>query len=456
MCGRSFIEDATGDVAMIFGLMAIVMVLFVGGAVDMGRWLHARSQTLAAMDAAVLAGARVMQLDSSDTAGAMESAMKFYAENVATRIPVENDTIAFHVTDDGKSVTASGNAYIRTPFMSLASVERLPLIDQVGAEYPKAELAVGGNAEQDVEISIMLDVTGSMKGQKLADMKAAAKDLIDIVIWDDQTVNYSKVALVPFAEAVNVGLIAPQVANNMSSTASFGFNNGWTRTWNLTPECVSERTTSKKFTDDAPNGAHKVGRVYTQSGACTPTNVIVPLSNNKAMLKSTIDSFVANGATAGHLGTAWAWYMLSPNWGNVLGPASRPADYSGLTTKGPKGLPKLRKVAILMTDGDYNVQYCSTGIRDKYSNGNNSQKGSCTANNGSSTYQARQLCTAMKAKGITVYTIGFDISSGSTAAATLQQCASSDQTFYMASNGEQLRQAFRDIALQISTLYLSR
>ena len=37
----------------------------------------------------------------------------------------------------------------------------------------------------------------------------------------------------------------------------------------------------------------------------------------------------------------------------------------------------------------------------------------------------------------------------------MQQCASSGDHFYNASNGEELRIAFRDIAMQVSTLRLS-
>ena len=71
----------------------------------------------------------------------------------------------------------------------------------------------------------MLDVTGSMctPCSKIDAAKSAAKDLIDIVIWDDQSQFTSRVALAPFAEAVNVGtvlapLVRGTVTNNNSSS----------------------------------------------------------------------------------------------------------------------------------------------------------------------------------------------------------------------------------------------
>ena len=50
----------------------------------------------------------------------------------------------------------------------------------------------------------------------------------------------------------------------------------------------------------------------------TEVNSIQPLTNDTAMLKRRIDKLQTGGSTAGHLGTAWAWYLLSPNWNTVL------------------------------------------------------------------------------------------------------------------------------------------
>ena len=141
-------------------------------------------------------------------------------------------------------------------------------------------------------------------------------------------------------------------------------------------------------------------------------NSVQPLSNDKVMLKRRIDEVKLAGSTAGQLGTAWAWYMLSPNWGYLWPSANRPKDY---------GESRLQKIAILMTDGEYNTMYCNgVSARDSYQ-----AKINCNATNGQAYTQARTLCTNMKAEGITVYTVGFQLGgSGSTSYQTLQQCAS--------------------------------
>jgi hypothetical protein len=146
---------------------------------------------------------------------------------------------------------------------------------------------------------------------------------------------------------------------------------------------------------------------------------------------------VAAGSTAGHLGTAWAWYTLSPNWGSVFGPGSRPAAY---------GTSKLEKIAILMAGGEYNTEY-DRGVKTSTTGG--------SSPNGTSTSQARQLCTNMKAAGITVYSVGFQLDT-QTAIDTLRTCATSSEHFYEATTGAELRQSFRDIALKISTLRLTK
>jgi len=76
--------------------------------------------------------------------------------------------------------------------------------------------------------------------------------------------------------------------------------------------------------------------------------------------------------------------------------------------------------------------------------------------NGTSTDQARALCGAMKTAGVIVYTVGFDVGDTGTAADTLKQCATDPTKYYNADNSEELKQAYMDIALKLSSLYLSR
>ncbi|MEO0729874.1 MAG: VWA domain-containing protein, partial [Pseudomonadota bacterium] len=96
-------------------------------------------------------------------------------------------------------------------------------------------------------------------------------------------------------------------------------------------------------------------------------------------------------------------------------------------------VPKLKKIAVLMTDGVFNKKY----------------KGPSSNN------QAETLCDEMKERGIEVYAVGFEVGSSGQAYDIMNYCASSSEHFYNAENGNQLRAAFRDIGLKVSTLRIS-
>ena len=290
-----------------------------------------------------------------------------------------------------------------------------------------AELKAGGDGGSNVEVAMMLDVTGSMctPCNKIEALKSAAKDLVDIVIWNDQSQYTSRIALAPFAEAVNVGTtLAPLVRGTVTSGTQTAHQisdmtntsvqptkqgpqipnvSGSNTTWVISSKCVTESIGNDKYTDAAPTStATYVGKGYFGTNADTScgvgnftddeVNSVYPLSADKDALKRRIDKLTTSGSTAGHLGTAWAWYLLSPNWNSVLSQAfsaAKPAgSYSDLTTTNAKGAPKLRKIAVLMTDGDYNINYCK-GVEAK--NSDQSPDINCNSENGKSLAQARQF-----------------------------------------------------------------
>jgi von Willebrand factor type A domain len=146
-----------------------------------------------------------------------------------------------------------------------------------------------------------------------------------------------------------------------------------------------------------------------------------------------INGMTATGGTAGHIGTAWGWYMLSPNWSPILPASAKPAPYNPSNTI---------KSVLLMTDGEFNVSHL-TGA-------------SYGAMVDESYAQFKVLCDGMKAKKINVFTVGFGLTSGSRAETELKSCASSASNFFAATNGSELKKAFQDVASQLTSLRLSR
>ncbi len=442
---RSFTKSESGNIAMMFGLTIMIIFGVVGGAVDYGRWLNARQQTQHAIDAAVLAAGRVLQTSGGDAASALDTAQLYY-DQLKSHI-TSTDTISFELADEGSAIQAVGDAAVTTPFLNVIGIEKLPVYTAA-----KAILAAGGNTETNIEVGMMLDVTGSMAGNKIKDLKLAAKDLIKIVVWDNQSEYTSKIAIAPFAPRINVGSYISDVTG-LPETKKFNNN---TR---KPIQCVTERTGSEAFTDAAPgtnkylsayqgnsgNTAINDSANYSSNGSCsTPTTgqSILPLTSKKDDLNAKIDALGASGATAGQLGTAWAWYLVSPKWANIWPSESKPAPYSDITTLSDNGQPKLQKIVILMSDGVYNttggVQY-----------GDSSSQAKTISNN------AVSICTNMKNTGIIVYSVGFALGGNQLATNTLKNCATSTAHFYDTTTGDQLRQAFRDIALKISTLRIA-
>ncbi|MEQ1670687.1 MAG: TadE/TadG family type IV pilus assembly protein [Hyphomicrobium sp.] len=453
-----FISSESGAVAIPFGLMAVTLFMFIGAGLDVNRWSTARSKTISALDAAVLAGGRALQTNGGDQADAVQVATTYYNEAVKSRLATTEDTVSFKIDDTGSSVVASGSASIPTPFLSFAGIKSLPLIDLSGAESPSAILEVGQNAKTSFEISMILDTTGSMGlDGKLDDLKLAAKDLIEILVWDKQSQYTSKVALVPYATAVQVGKYADQIRGQVTGASclttgciQYKYRNPYGKMRvNKADTCVTERTGPNAFTDASPESGGYAGINYSAANNPCLSGEILPLTNNKSSLNSRIDSLVAGGVSAGQIGVAWGWYMLSPNWGHLWPAASKPAAY---------GTANLRKIAVIMTDGEYNSAYCKNVIsRDStYGSGDPYDHIDCNATNGNSYDQALKLCTVMKASGISIYTVGFQVVDTPAARNFLSQCASDTASFYNAADGEALRASFRDIALKVSKLYLSK
>lgn len=458
-CIADWARDTSGNVAMAFGLLIFVLLMLVGGAVDVARWLNARGQTRSAVDAAVLAGGRALQTNGGNAADAIAMAKRYYDQAVSGRISVANDTVTFVVADNGASIVASGNAQITTPFMQFAGIPVLPLLKMSGAESAKANLAIGSNAEVNLEVALMLDTSGSMAdatstgNSKIDDLKLAASDLVNIIVWDNQTTYRSRVALVPFSGDVRIpgGWLSQVEDPSWPSSQTLGGNNGNGRgngggfgmTFQKTA-CVAERAGGNPHTDATPGPNAYIMNAYTPDGQCSQrasADEVVAMTSDKNKLLSSISNLELGGGTAGHIGTAWAYYMLSPNWTSIVPQESAASAY---------GAPKTQKIAVLMTDGEYNFTYDNNGIPSAFSGGNGNGNGNSSAS------QAKVICNQMKQDGIKVFTIGFALGGNATAIDTLSQCASDPGKFYNAEDGTQLKAAFRDIALKVSGLYLTQ
>lgn len=230
----------------------------------------------------------------------------------------------------------------------------------------------------------------------------------------------------------------------------FKFTNpsGSSKTFALST-CVTERTGADKLTDASPDIAPVGSNYASPANPCLP-NQILPMTADKTAIKNQIGTLVAQGSTSGQVGSAWGWYMLSPNFGYLWPNAvNRPAAYN---------TAHLVKVAVLMTDGDFNSPYCKGVIASDAVSGSGSTSDhiNCTATNGDAYTQTQAICDKMKSEKIVIYTVGFDIVNQTSAVNLMQNCATDSAHAFIANSGTDLKSAFKSIAKSISLLRLSK
>jgi hypothetical protein len=406
---RGFFEAEDGTVAILFALCAIPVFLTVGLAFDFGRVYHAERKLSGAVDAAVLAAAKVLRDGGASDDQVTAVAEEFFQENMRGSGGSYARVKAFNVVIDHSrnAITADVEADVPTVFFKIAGFDKVSV--------PKSSAAVYDI--KDIELGLQLDVTGSMAGRKLSDLKSAVGDLLDIMLPDGGTTNRVRIGLAPFAAGVNAGDYGRAVSGGRA-----------------TDGCVYERRLPADQSNEAPpivTLALKARADLGGASSCPANAQVMPLTNDREGLRREVSRWTAAGSTAGHLGTAWAWYLVSPEWSSIWPGASRPAPYRTAGTT---------KAVILMTDGIYNTV-----------GGVNHGDYSPTATR--STRFAQETCESMRAQGIVVYTIGFEAPSAAKDA--LRTCASDAGKFYDAANGDQLRDAFRAIAAELNNLRLA-
>jgi Flp pilus assembly protein TadG len=437
-------SDERGVILIMFATVLPVILALTLSLIDYSRATTMRLTLQSSLDAATLAAAKSTATTNSEI---QSLGLRMLNANLAASGFGPAKTATFTISPD---LRVSGSATFDVP-VTVASLVGRPTV----AVGTSSEVARSSNS---LEVGIALDITGSMAGSPLTEMKSAAKELVDLIVKDTQTPYYSKVALVPYASAVNVGSLADSIRGNLSNgrcdtpgCERYRFYNADNdRITYDASTCVTERTGAEAYTDASPSGA-KVGRQYigSPSGDANrcPAATIMPLTTNRTTLKNSIETYQAQGSTAGHIGLAWAWYMISQNFGSLWPAAeSRPAAYDAR---------ELVKVVILMTDGEFNTAYADGVLAKDSGFASDAYQINRNATNGTSHNQALSLCGAIKQKGVILYTVGFNLNSN--ASRTLMQtCATSAAHAYLPSGGTALRDAFRAIAQEINSLRISR
>ena len=425
---KSFSGDQSGTVLLIFGLLLGVMMLFMGLAIDMSRLYYVRSKVQMSLDAASLAAAKVMDKDGVSAAEIQAAGEAYFRQNLAGDTLHGATLTNFKALPDYSTNAVQATVDIQVPTTLIAS----------GGSVTAFAFKPGSTAVYSttrLEVAMVLDVTGSMNDPsgdgriKLDAMKAAAKDFIDTIYGGNPQPGFVRVGMAPFSGAVNAGAHAFQVGG-------FGAD-----------PCVVDRAGGQAYSDTAPSNSSLLGRssIAQNPGYFCPSVAVQPLTDlsslsNRNTFTAKINSMTANGGTAGHIGLAWGWYLLSPNWAPIWG-----------TDVGRPYATGVKKIIVLLTDGQFNTAYNNGGLALV------SPASEDPTVPGSSSYQALQLCANVQAaaaadKSITIYTIGF--TTPPEAETLLKQCGGATN-FYSAANTNDLFASFQHIASKLTNLRVS-
>lgn len=147
---KSFFHDRRGNVALVFALTAVPMLLAVGAGLDLTRAYNVQNKMQADLDAALVAA--VKQIDNQDEEQIKEKIADWF-NALADRRDSSYDLSTIKVDKSGHTITASAAGTVPTTFMKIANFSTVP----VGVVS-----AIKGPATSYLDVYIVIDKSPSM------------------------------------------------------------------------------------------------------------------------------------------------------------------------------------------------------------------------------------------------------------------------------------------------------
>lgn len=401
---RRLRREAGGSIAITFAICLVAIFGFIGLAVDYSRGARVQAKLQSALDSAAVAA-------SSRASG-------------KTGDQIKADALAFFAAQfkEAGVPTPSVVATVTTSTLELKATLALPAhflpvvgINSVGVAA-SSKTAWGITR---LRVAIALDNTGSMASAgKMAALKTATLSLLTQLQDNAKNDGDVLVSLIPFAKVINVGTPNRHASWLRMSDATvctwFYCSTSWSG-------AVQDRDKSNDISNATPTGSSTYFPAMNESYTGGTPVPIQPLTSNWGQLRSTVNTMSPAGNTNQVIGLAWAWQTLTQGQ-----PMNAPAEDPKFTYK---------KVIILISDG--------LNTESRHSDRQ-------------SDIDARQvlLCNAVKAAGITLYTIQVN-TGGDPTSSVMRNCASTTDKFTVMSNPTQLLTTLSDIGGQLTRLRLT-
>jgi hypothetical protein len=177
---------------------------------------------------------------------------------------------------------------------------------------------------------------------------------------------------------------------------------------------------------------------------------VTMMTNNSTSLLASINAMTAQGDTLINQGLVWGWRMLSPRWqgmwGGTMNANGLPLAYN---------TPGMAKVVVLMTDGYNTIDDNNRGAYWYIDNGLTGSTNGTTAVSNLDT-KTLDVCNAMKAQGIYIYTIALGTDTDADSLALLQNCATAVNYYFNSPSTTTLNGIFGSIGDSLANLRVSK
>lgn len=396
-----FVGAEDGTMAAFSLFIFVAMVMFSGLAIDMMRYENERIRMQGTADRAVLAA--TMMRDNTGGATPEDILQAYFAAEGLT------DQLGNHYSiednaEDGRVITVAPAATVPSLFMQLVGVDSMGMVTPAQA----AETFQGG---PDVELVMVLDVSGSMNGQqKLGAMQEAAIGLTNALFADAEHTGDVAITLVPYDTWV---LPPAGFLNHFSNTAGSGACNDWLLWTQITGS---------------------VNLLTNRQNCNTATwRTVRPYVSDPVLAATYINDLRASGTTSIDLGIRYGALFFDP----TIRPAISELIANGQVDPAFEGRPydwnqeNVVRALILLTDGQ---NCCGERYSTQAQDGN-----------------AEDVCDQLKSEGVLIYAIAYQ--APASGAALMQNCASSP-SHYFNTNADEIISVFEGITASIQTQQL--
>ena len=349
-----FERDEAGSLIIFSLFIFLCMVMFGGIAVDLMLYENQRTHLQNSTDRAVLAAANLDQTVDP------KLVVQDYLAKASIAIDIDDvevtETGSFPVIT-GRQVTVDIDGDFNTLLMHMVGVSTLPL----GA------LSEATEAINDIEVSLVLDVSGSMgSNQKLERMQAAANTFVEQILAGaiDGRVSMS---LVPYSTQVSAG---PDLLALMNTEHDHAYSHCVNFPASSFSSVAVDHTVALSQTAHFdPWRNYRYGQ-SPRTYVCRDESYfdILPWTNDVTALTNQIDAFEAGGNTSIDVAVKWGAAMLDPSMSPQLSGLVASGDVP--TTFAPRPFAYDRedtlKFIVVMTDGINTTQYY---LEDAYKEG---------------------------------------------------------------------------------------